>query len=120
VHIRSVVSHDCDSYAPMGRGLPVLQTPQRRASHSEATTVAWKRREQFSFFHGPHGKRRPAPNGFAAGDGAPAVEPSSAVTTRSPSFKPSTTSVIIPSLIPVLICLGCGRLAPVGKTYTVR
>src|SRR4030095_11090416 len=64
----------------------------------------------------PHGKRRGPPNGFAGGDGAAVVEPSSAVTTRSPSFKRSTTSVRIPSLFPFLIALGGGRLAPNGKT----
>src|SRR5262245_50895838 len=68
----------------------------------------------------PYGNRRPPPNGFAGGDAAPAAEPSSAVTTRSPSFKPSTTSVMIPSLIPVLTCLASGRPAPKGRTYTVR
>ncbi len=52
-----------------------------------------------------HGKRRgPPPNGLAGGEAAAVVDVSSAVTTRSPSFKPSTTSVMTPSLIPVLIC----------------
>src|SRR5437764_12006949 len=47
-------------------------------------------------------------NGFAGGELDPAGDVSSAVTTRSPSFKPSVTSVIIPSLIPVLIWTGFG------------
>jgi hypothetical protein len=34
----------------------------------------------------------------------------SAVTTRSPSFNPSTPSLTTPSLIPVLICTGVGWL----------
>src|SRR5713101_6073309 len=58
-----------------------------------------------------HGKRRgPPPNGLAGGEAAAVVAVSSAVTTPSPSFKPSTTSVMTPSLIPVLICTACGRL----------
>jgi len=47
-------------------------------------------------------------NGFAGGDDDADDDESSAVTTRSPSFKPSVTSVIIPSLIPVLIWTGFG------------
>src|SRR6266536_1413059 len=67
----------------------------------------------------PHGKRRgPPENGLAGGDPAGDFEASSAVTTRSPSFNPSMTSVTTPSLIPVLICTGWGR--PPEKTYTVR
>src|SRR5438067_11501325 len=66
--------------------------------------------------HDDHGDRRDPAKGFGGGDGLAAVEASSAVTTRSPSFRSSTTSVTIPSLIPVLICLGSGRLAPDGKT----
>src|SRR5436190_7841120 len=56
-----------------------------------------------------HGRRGPLPNGLVAGvDVAPllSIMP---VTTRSPSFNPSTTSVATPSLIPVLIVtlVGC-------------
>src|SRR5262245_3491834 len=82
--------------------------------------TAVREREAGFCSHDSYGNRRdPPPKGFVAGDGA-AAELSSAVTTRSPSFRPSTTSVTIPSLIPVLICAGCGRLVPDGKTYTVR
>src|SRR2546426_6668326 len=65
-----------------------------------------------------HGNLRGPPNGLAGGDAAGDVDASSAVTTRSPSFNPSMTSVTTPSLIPVLICTGCGR--PPERTYTVR
>src|SRR5206468_12245173 len=62
-----------------------------------------------------YGNRRgPPENGLAGGDPAGDLEDSSAVTTRSPSFDPSMTSVTTPSLIPVLICTGCGR--PTDKT----
>jgi hypothetical protein len=54
--------------------------------------------------------RWPPENGFAGVDAGWDFAAISAVTTRSPSFNPSTTSVTTPSLIPVLICTGAGRL----------
>ena len=42
------------------------------------------------------------------------------VTTRSPSFKPSTTSVVMPSLIPVFTVTAVGFDAPEASTKTVR
>ena len=58
-----------------------------------------------------HGNLRgPPPNGFAGGEAAVDVDVSSAVTTESPCFKPSITSVTTPSLMPVLICTGRGEL----------
>src|SRR6185437_1965902 len=90
----------------------------RRESHRVATT-AIRGQDELSL-HDAYGNRLDPPKGFVPGDGAAIAEPNSAVTTRSPSFKPSTTSVRIPSLIPVLICAACGRPAPDGKTYTVR
>src|SRR5207249_8242969 len=65
-----------------------------------------------------YGNRRPPENGLGGGDAAGDFDANSAVTTRSPSFNPSMTSVTTPSLIPVLICTGCGR-SP-DKRYTVR
>jgi len=92
------------------------KTPQRRASHSEAATACCEQKNEF-FFHERYGNRRgPPPKGFAGGDGALAGEVSSAVTTRSLFFRPSATSVTTPSLIPVLICAGLGRLTPFGNT----
>src|SRR6266542_4367609 len=58
-----------------------------------------------------YGNRRgPPENGLAGVDGAAGFDNNSAVTTRSPSFKPSTTSVTTPSLIPVLIWTDFGWL----------
>jgi hypothetical protein len=54
--------------------------------------------------------RWPPENGFAGVDAGWDFAAISAVTTRSPSFNPSTTSVTTPSLIPVLICAGVGWL----------
>src|SRR5207244_1961869 len=108
----------CSRFALRNAPLRCLQCP-RHASHRDAATAVRGPKELS--FHDNYGNRRaPPPKGFVAGDGAPIAEPSSAVTTRSPSFRPSTTSVMMPSLIPVLICLGSGRLAPDGKIYTVR
>src|SRR5262245_5845485 len=98
------------------RALRGLETPQRHASHSEAATAACVQEDEFSACD-LHGNRRgPPPNGFGGGDDEAVVELISAVTTWSPSFKPSTTSVTTPSLMPVLICPGCGRLATDSKT----
>ena len=47
--------------------------------------------------------RCPPLKGLVGDDDDAAGDVNSAVTTRSPSFRPSVTSVIIPSLIPVLI-----------------
>src|SRR5437660_495662 len=55
-------------------------------------------------------RRGPAENGFADVDAGCDFAAISAVTTRSPSFNPSMTSVTTPSLIPVLICTGVSRL----------
>src|SRR5262249_41638497 len=56
-----------------------------------------------------HGNLRgPPENGFAGVDAGCDFAAISAVTTRSPSFNPSTTSVTTPSLIPILICTGFG------------
>jgi hypothetical protein len=52
--------------------------------------------------------RGPPENGFAGVDAGWDFVAISAVTTRSLSFNPSTTSVTTPSLIPVLICTGFG------------
>jgi hypothetical protein len=57
-----------------------------------------------------YGNLRPPENGFAGVDAGWAFAAISAVTTLSPSFNPSTTSVTTPSLIPVLICTGFGWL----------
>src|SRR5262249_7743772 len=62
--------------------------------------------DDFAVFHG---NLRAPLNGFVPGDEAALGELSSAVITFSPSFKPSVTSVTIPSLIPVLIWAGFGR-----------
>jgi hypothetical protein len=50
-----------------------------------------------------YGNLRAPLKGFAGGELDADGDESSAVTTRSPSFRPSVTSVTIPSLIPVLI-----------------
>src|SRR5262245_34427734 len=55
-----------------------------------------------------YGNLRPPENGFAGVDAGCDFVAISAVTTRSPSFRPSTTSVTTPSLIPVLIWTGFG------------
>ena len=56
-----------------------------------------------------HGNLLPPLNGLVGGElGGDADEVSSAVTTLSPSLKPSVTSVTIPSLIPVFIWTGFG------------
>jgi hypothetical protein len=57
-----------------------------------------------------YGNLRPPENGFAGVDAGWDFVAISAVTTRSPSFRPSITSVTTPSLIPVLICTAVGRL----------
>src|SRR5262245_55130173 len=82
------------------------------ASHSEAAT-GWREQNVFSF-PPHHGNLRPPENGFAGVDAGWGFVAISAVTTRSPSFNPSTTSVTTPSLIPVLIWTGFG--CPRDKT----
>src|ERR1041384_7868200 len=64
--------------------------------------------DDFAIVHG--NLRPPPPNGFVDGEFDDAAAESSAVITLSPSFNPSVTSVTMPSLIPVLICTGFGRL----------
>src|SRR5512143_1404654 len=60
--------------------------------------------------HDGYGNLRPPENGFDGVDAGWDFAAISAVTTRSPSCKPSTTSVTTPSLIPVLISTGFGWL----------
>src|SRR6266699_6776347 len=87
------------------------------ASHSEAATGLCER--DGLFFPNDHGNLRWLPeNGFAGVDAGWDFAAISAVTTPSPSFNPSTTSVTTPSLIPVLICNGV-RWLP-DKAYIVR
>jgi hypothetical protein len=70
--------------------------------------------DQFDDLTVLHGNLRAPLNGFVEGELAALGEVNSAVITRSPSFKPSVTSVTMPSLIPVLIWTGFGR--PKDKT----
>src|SRR3954451_13108867 len=67
-----------------------------------------------------HGRRRGPLKGFVAVVSADEELSVIPVTTRSPSFKPSRTSVVMPSLIPVLIVVAVGFDAPEARTNTVR
>src|SRR5262249_163586 len=87
---------------------------ERNAAHRMNIDIARVIRlvdvNEFNNFAVLHGNLRCPLKGFVGGELDGDADPeSSAVTTLSPSFKPSVTSVTMPSLIPVLICAGFGR-----------